>query len=204
MKKKKTLRSRFEDNYTVVTQPADNKKGYIFRYVYYAPWHVWQVSEDAFRRKKKLLAALESFGMVLFLATVLVRSPINSSRYVFLPTALAFCAQLMELAGVVDFLSSKVKTTQIQYEDIHRRLGFYPTVRGVMMALAALVSIGLIACGQVPDNAVWVVPGFMTCSALAWQVQNMIREIPVRVEDNDAMAKIVEQERKEQEEESKE
>lgn len=200
MKKKKTLRSRFEDNYTVVTEPADNKKGYTFQYVYYAPWYVWQVSEDVFRRKKRLLAALEVFGLVLFLATVLVRSPINSSRYVFLPTALAFCAQLMEFAGVVDFLSSKVKTTQIQYEDIQRRLVFYPTVRGSTMALATLISIGLIASGQVPDNAVWVVPGFVTCSALAWQVQSMIRGIPMRVEDNDAMAKLMEQERKEQEE----
>ena len=76
MKKRKTLRSRFEENYTVVTEPADNKKGYTVRYVYYAPWYVWQVSAEAFRQKKQLLAALEAFSLVLFMAAVLIRSPL--------------------------------------------------------------------------------------------------------------------------------
>ena len=194
MKKRKTLRSRFEENYTVVTEPADNKKGYTVRYVYYAPWYVWQVSAEAFRQKKQLLAALEAFSLVLFMAAVLIRSPLNSTPVVYFLTALAFCAQLMELSGVVDFLSAKPRTTQIRYEDIQRRLGFYPMVRCALMAAAVLISAGLLAFGQLQGGA-WVIPGFAVCAALAWQVQSMIRGIPMRIEDNDAMAKIVAMER---------
>lgn len=194
MKKKKTLRSRFEDNYTTVTEPADNKKGYTIRYVYYAPWYVWQVPEVAFRRKKQLLAAMELFGIMLFLAAVLIRTPLNATPMVYFFTALAFCAQLMELSGVVDFLSVKPKTTQIRYEDIHRRLVFYPTMRGILLVLAALVSIGLLASGGAAEG-VWLAPVLLLCSAMAWQVQSLIRGIPMRVEENDAMAKIVAQEK---------
>lgn len=201
MKKKKTLRSRFEDNYTTVTERADNKKGYTIRYVYYAPWYVWQISEDTFQRKKRLLATLELSGLVLFLAAVLFQSPLNSTPLVIFPTALAFCAQVMELSGVVDFLTVKTRTTQIRHEDIQRRLVFYPTVRSIMMALAALASIGFLVSDRA-TNGIWIIPAFAICSALAWQVQNMIREIPVRVENNDAMAKIVEQERREQQDDS--
>ena len=36
MKKKLTLRERFEDNYTAVPVPCNNKKGYKMQYIYYA------------------------------------------------------------------------------------------------------------------------------------------------------------------------
>lgn len=198
MKKKITLRSRFEDNYTTVTEPADNKKGYVIRYVYYAPWYVWKVPEGEFRKKKQLLAALEFFGVVLFLAAVLLRSPLNSTPWVVLPTALAFCAQLMELSGMVDFLSAKPRTTQIRYEDIQRRLVFYPTIRAVLLLIAVLAAVGLLASGAVTEG-VWILPGLVLCAALAWQVQSMIRGIPMRIEDNDAMAKIVAKEKQDAE-----
>lgn len=198
MKKKITLRSRFEDNYTTVTEPADNKKGYVIRYVYYAPWYAWQVPEGEFRKKKQLLAALEFFGVVLFLAAVLLRSPLNSTPWVVFPTALAFCAQLMELSGMVDFLSAKPRTTQIRYEDIQRRLMFYPTIRAVLLLIAVLAAVGLLASGAVTEG-VWILPGLVLCAALAWQVQSMIRGIPMRIEDNDAMAKIVAKEKQDAE-----
>lgn len=198
MKKKKGLRSRFEDNYTTVTEPANNKKGYVIRYVYYAPWYVWQVPEEEFRKKKQLLATLELFGVVLFLAAVLLRSPLNNTPWVVFPTALAFCAQLMELSGMVDFLSAKPRTTQIRYEDIQRRLVFYPTVRAVLLLLAVLACVWLLASGSVTEG-VWLLPGLMVCAALAWQVQGMIRGIPMRIEDNDAMAKIVAKEKQDAE-----
>lgn len=197
--KKKSFRSRFEDNYTTVTEPAQNKRGYTIRYVYYAPWYVWRVSQDTFRRKKQLVTACELVGLGIFLAAVLYRSPLNSNPWVFLPTALAFCAQLMELAGMVDFLSARLRATQIQYEDIQRRLVFYPAVRSVMLSAAALIGLGLMASGQIRSGGALIVPGFVLCSALAWQVQNTVRSIPMRIEDNDAMAKIVEQEKRQAE-----
>ena len=190
MKKRKSFRSRFEDNYTTVTVPADNKKGYVIRYVYYAPWYVWQISDSEFSRKKQLLAVLEVFSVLIFLVSVLLRTGLNSTPLVYVFTALAACTQLMELSGTVDFLTAKPKTTQIRYEDIHRRLTFFPTIRGIMMLLATIAAILTLLSGQVQGEA-WAVPGYAVCAALAWQVQSLIRGIPVRVEQNDAMDKVV-------------
>lgn len=193
--KKKTLRSRFEDNYTTVTEPADNKKGYVIRYVYYAPWYIWQMSKEAFTRKKQMLIALELFGLVLFFAGVLSRSPLNSVPIVAILTALAFCAQIMEFAGLIDFMTAERKTTQIRYEDIQHRLTFYPAVRGILMGLATFTSLGMLVFGQVHETGIWVIPCFAECAVLAWQISRSVGAMPVSIEDNDAMVKIITQEK---------
>lgn len=198
MIKKETLRNRFEDNYTTITEPADNKKGYVIRYVYYAPWYIWQVSERDFLRKKKKLTVLELLGLLLFLMAVLFRSPLNRAPLIVFLTALTFCAQIMEFSGVVDLWLSKVKTTKIQYENIEKKFSFYPLARCVMLVLSAVAAVGMIAVDEVDEVDeinIWMISCFLICAVLAWQTRRIAYEIPVRIEDNDAMAKIVAREK---------
>lgn len=41
----KSLREQFEDDYTAVSIPADNKAGFRITYIYYAPWHIWDLPQ---------------------------------------------------------------------------------------------------------------------------------------------------------------
>ena len=42
---RKSLRERFEECYTAVPVPADNEKGFKIKYVYCAPWYIWEFPE---------------------------------------------------------------------------------------------------------------------------------------------------------------
>lgn len=63
----KTFRQNFEEDYTAVKEPCDNKRGFKVRYVYVGLWYGWDIGRGELKRWKRRLPALCVAGICLLL-----------------------------------------------------------------------------------------------------------------------------------------
>lgn len=194
--KQKTLRGRFETNYMAVTVPADNKRGVRVKYVYYAPWHIWNLPTKEFRKIKIQILLASVVGFAIFCLSVSMLCPLNRNKIIFALSSLALCCHIMEFAALVTFLFAKNRTTKMTYEQVSRGLDFFPALRAVFMAVTTSASLAIMVLEGLSTIDVGVTAGYLVCTALAWKVHLCYKQIPFTTEENDALKQM---EKKQQE-----
>ena len=128
----KSLRERFEEEYAAVSVPADNKDGFRINYIYYAPWHIWELPEKELQKKKGIFTVFCFASLMLFL--VIASRPVrfNSSYPVMLSTALTLCVFVLEIPGVLQFARAKYRSTRMTFQNVDRCLRVMPLLRAVL------------------------------------------------------------------------
>lgn len=190
MDKRRSLRSRFENNYVAVSVPADNKRGVKVKYVYYAPWYIWDLPAKKLRKKKIYIFLVSIISFALFCISVSMPCPINSKKPVFLASTLALCCHIMEAAALVQFMPAKSRTTKLKYEQISRGLDFFPALRAACMAAATIFCVVYVILGGFSIWDIITTILYFVGAALAWSEHICYKKIPFFTEENDALKKI--------------
>lgn len=188
-KKSKSLYSRFQDNYTAVVIPAENKKGRKTIYVYYAPWYVYDLPGPEFRRKKAIIAGLELLSLLVFILFASLYAPVNAWKGSLAFTAFGTAFQVMEFGALVDLMTAKTRTTKIKYENISRSFAFFTFMRACLFALGAVFCAVYTIAVDFSTLSMAVAAGYLICAALAWMTRKIYKAIPFYTEENDALKK---------------
>lgn len=183
----KTLREQFEDDYMAVRVPADNKTGMKVKYVYYAPWYLWDLPKDVLKRKKWFLAGLSVAGLLVFLLTGVQPCGVNSFNLVVAAGLFALCAYVFELFSIFQFLFAKYRTSRMTYTSVNHTLLVAAFSRGICHLISAAGSVLYAAENGFEPLILLVVTGYLVCACMAFHIFNEYRKIPVRTEVNDAL-----------------
>ena len=180
----KSFRERFEDNYKAISVPANNKKGFKIRYVYYKPWHIWDLSHRDIKIKKRLIGSLFLFSLLFFIISSAQYTKINFDRVVGIATMLSVCALLFEALGVIQFCVSKNRTTEHNYFDTTRKIMFATILHASLLLIAAAGSITCMMTNGFSVSGTMVTCGYCVSAALAIVLRAQYRSIPLRTEAN--------------------
>lgn len=185
----KTLREQFDDDYTAVSVPTDNRRGFKIQYVYCAPWYSWGLPESELKQKKTLLTAMSVGSLLIFLLTGIQWVELNQTIVVEIAGTFALCFHVLELFSIVRFLVSKYRTDRMTYTYIDRMLKVIPLLRGVCL----LAAVGTGACYMLQHPVklytVGVTAGYLFCAIIALYIYNEYRKIPLKTEKNDTLEK---------------
>lgn len=183
---RKKLRDKFEDCYTAVPVPAANAKGFRMKYIYYAPWYVWDMPKELLMHLKCAMLLCSVAGFCMALLSMLQKSPVNRSPVVFGFCALSLCCHVMEFFGLVQLLAARYRTTKMTYEDVNKLLLTAPIARAIFDCVPALLCVfnalrggGAILLGMAA--------GYGLSAASALWVRYRYSRIPVITEENDSL-----------------
>lgn len=180
----KSLREAFEEEYAAVSVPADNKNGFALKYIYYAPWYIWDLPEKELHLKKQMFVRMSVSSFLLYLIAGLQNAAVNQLAIPVIFGAAALCAHVMELFRVFQFRFAKYKTSRTTYQNINRTLRWAPLLRGGCMLITALAGIYCMAVHTVTLEAVTAVLGYLVCSAAAFHIFKEYRKLSFRTEKN--------------------
>lgn len=187
----RSLRDKFEENYTAIPVPANNKAGFRVKYVYTAPWYFWDLPKEKLSREKCVVAGASILSLVVFCLISIQALPLNQKWYTVFPAAIALCFHILELSGVVQFLFSSHSTTQMTYQEIRRILEYAPAGRMIACILAGICGgIFSFNAGINIATVLWI-GSHLSCGALAWLEIRRFSAIPVRTEKNRTLETIV-------------
>lgn len=184
----KTLREQFEDDYMAVRIPADNKTGMKVKYIYYAPWYLWNLPKDVLKRKKWFLAGLSAVGLLLFLLTGVQPCGVNSFIMVETGGIFALCAYVFELFSIFQFLSAKYRTSRMTYTSVNHTLPVAAFLRGICHLISATGGVLYAVENGFEPLLLPVVTGYLVCACMAFHIFNEYRKIPVKTEENEALS----------------
>ena len=185
------FRERFEESYMPVRIPAENAKGYKTKYIYYAPWYVWDLSYMRLKKEKALILSCSISSFVLFLWIVTRDIRFNYNVLVYAPAVLAFCAHILELVALFRFTWSKVRITKMNYSEVTEVMLYVPAGRGALGLVSGVVSLILVFMDGFSLSAVSVSLGYLIYAGLARFVYRRFSSLPCRIEDNDVICNIV-------------
>lgn len=185
----KTLREQFDDDYTAVSVPADNRRGFKIQYVYCAPWYSWGLPESELKQKKTLLTAMSVGSLLIFLLTGIQWVELNQTFVVEIAGTFALCFHVLELFSIVRFLVSKYRTDRMTYTYIDRMLKVIPLLRGVCLLAAAGTGTCYMLQYPVKLHTAGVTAGYLFCAIMALYIYNEYRKIPLKTEKNDTLEK---------------
>ena len=185
----KTLWEQFDDDYTAVSIPSDNRRGFKIQYVYCAPWYSWGLPESELKQKKLLLTAMSVGSLLVFLLTGIQRVEINRTIVVEIAGTFALCFHVFELFSIVRFLVSKYRADRMTYQYIDRMLKVIPLLRGISLLAAVIAGTCYMLQYPVKLHTVVVTAGYLFCALIALYIYNDYRKIPLKTEKNDALEK---------------
>ena len=185
----KTARERFEDNYMAISVPADNKKGFKIEYVYYAPWHYWDLPKPELKRVKRVVALEMLAGILLFALASGVDTGVNKTVSVLVPGAVCLCGMIFELLGVCQFFFSKYETTRTNMQDVTNKLMFATLVHLFAAAAASLLGALYMDRNGVHPLDVLCVSSYLLSGVAGVDIRRRYAGIPRREKANDALDK---------------
>ncbi|MBR4289020.1 MAG: hypothetical protein IKT52_00035 [Oscillospiraceae bacterium] len=180
----KTLQERFEADYAAVEKPANNKDGFKIEYVYYAPWHLWDLPEAALKKCKRMLLGVSLLGLVFFIVAGIQECEANTRYWVAVPALLGLCAHVVELYGLILFNCAKYRTTRMTYHDVNWCMSFGPVARTGLLLLTGITSgYGVFLYGfSWKALTAWM--GFLASAITALYVSRTYRGLQLRTERN--------------------
>lgn len=185
-KKRKSLREQFEENYTAVPVSADNARGYRMKYVYYAPWHMWDLPREQLFRRKWMLMYLGVAGFFLNLLSMLRRHELNHMTVGIILCALILCCHVMEFTELIRFLCAPHQTTRMTFREVDRGLNFFPLVR----CMGGLVFAGVFLWyGLTGNDASALLPalGYGLAAITGGVIARSYGKIPTAIRENDTL-----------------
>ena len=186
--KRKTFRERYEDNYRAVSIPAQNKKGFKVRYVYYKPWHIWDLPYGELKNRKILMGVAFALSLSIFVFAGIQYTPVNFDRFVGIPVMLSVCAFLFQAVGICQFCAYRHKTTDDNYHDVTYKMMFATISGTVLLYIAAIGCVARMTSDGFSLRGVLVATGYMAAGLLSLYIRKLYREIPYRTEANMSLA----------------
>ena len=187
MKKRKTLYDRFQEDYCAIYEPANNKNGFRIRYVYYSPWYLWEMEESALKRQKRKTLLETAAGLAVFLLCAAIYSDVNTQIFIAVPALLALAAAVPVAFGAGQFFFAKYRTTRFVFEDVNKRLRFWPTLASLFAAAAGIGCLYyMIRYGFSPDRLAALL-GYGLTSFLLRDVERQYMRISFTTEPNDTL-----------------
>lgn len=183
----KTLREQFEENYTAIRIPADNKDGFRIKYVYYAPWYLWDLPKGTLKKTKRFFMSLSLASLLLFLLTGVQPCVANSFGMVETAGVFALCAHVFELFSMFQFLLAKYRTSRMTYIHVDRTLLPASFLRGSCHMISAAGSVLCATKNTFEPLALPVAAGYLVCACMAFCIFDGYRKIPVRTETNEML-----------------
>ena len=190
------LRDRFEDCYTAVPVPDNSRKGFKMKYIYYAPWYVWDMEENLLRNQKWALLMCSVAGAGINVLSAMQKSPQNKMVVLFLIFTLSLCCHVMEFRGLLQFLLAKYRTTKMTYEDVNRILLTAPILRAALSGVLVIACVfGAVTGGGMLSGVTAL--GYALSAVTAIWVYRRYSRIPLRVVENDTLDQYKTQQNKE-------
>ena len=181
----KSYRATFEENYRAVPEPCNNKRGCKIRYVYIGPWYVWNAPRQQIQTTKRLIGLACVFSVLIFLLGSVADSPLNYARYVELPGSLSLAALVFEVVGVVQFCAAGKKMTNMDFDDIRRKLLIAPLLHALLLFWAVIAALIQLAGRDVTLMDAIVPLCFFFSGALSGLIFLYYRSLPYRKENNE-------------------
>ena len=180
----KTLRERFEEEYTAVSVPADNKRGFNIVYKYYASWYIWNLPGKKLAEVKKRILVMSIFSFICYIGAGIQDTDMNRNMLPVVFEAVALCAQVLELFGVFRFRFAKYKTDRMTYHSVNLILRTIPLVSSLCLLVVA--GIGLLDMEILKVNAAFIIAliGNLVSAAVSLKIFLEYRKIPFRTEKN--------------------
>ena len=184
---RKTFRERYEESYTAVPVPADNKQGFRMKYIYYAPWYRWDLPAKKLWRGKFIMLFVSAAGFLLSLSCMAQRTAVNRMLAVFAPCVLMLCCHIMELSGLIRFFAARARTTKMNYDEVNKLIRTFPMLRAVMGNVPMTVCVYTAVTGERPLFHLAMALAYGALSATAMGITRYYSRIPVCVEANNAL-----------------
>lgn len=184
MFKRKSLTERWDDNYAGIPVPANNRRGFKIKYVYYAPWYIWNLPEEELKKKKQTILLASVCGFVLYLAFAFLHTPLNSKLFVVVPGIVALCLHILELVGEIRFFTAGYRTTRMNYEDVENAMRLWPRLRCYLLAFASAAGVIYLPFKCFSLLSLLVIAGNAVCAALAWFVHKTFEPLTTITEKN--------------------
>lgn len=184
MKKGKSLKDLFEENYKAVKVPAKNKKGYKIEYLYSGPWYIWDMPQDKLKREKWLEFGLSIAGIILYLLTGSVRTKVNISKPGVILAVLALCIHVLELSALIKFICAGYRTTKMTYQEVDRILGAATGLRGILLCGVAFAAFVYAVAGGMNTLSLLVTAGYLGCGFIAFIIYRRYNKITFYTEKN--------------------
>lgn len=184
MQKGKSLKDLFEENYTAVEVPAQNKKGYKIEYLYSGPWYIWDMPKDKLKREKWMELGLSLTGIFLYLFTGAANTPVNTSKLGVILAVLALCIHVLEIFALIKFICAGYRTTKMTYQKVDRILGAATGLRGILLCGVAFVAFVYAVTGGMDMLSLLVTAGYLGCGSIAFMIYRRYNKITFYTEKN--------------------
>ena len=184
MFKRKSLVERWDDNYAGIPVPANNKKGFKVKYVYYGPWYYWNMEEKDLKKEKMIIAGLSISGMILYFIFALLHSPLNSKMFVVLPGMTAEALHLLELVADIRFLTVPYRADRMTFEDVDNNYRLFPKIRAYLLAAAAGFGVIYLPFKCFSVLSILVILANALCAYMAWYMFKRYGKLTSRIEKN--------------------
>lgn len=186
----KTFKDSFEEVFTWVEVPADNKKGFKIKYVYTGPWYMWRVSAEEKKRNKRVIGALCVLDILFFAVAGLMPGSLNTVKWVEIPGLFSLIPLIYEIIGVVFFCLAKEKIQQLDFKRIKLFLGASPMIRGAFTATTAIAGIYAVGIAGVSAYHIGAIVLYAASCAASFILGMRFKKIPHTSERNDVIKHI--------------
>lgn len=180
----KTFRERYEENYVAVSKPADNKEGFTIEYVYYAPWHIWNLPEEELNRKKRAIGTSMALSAVIFFIVSAQNIGVNTEIAVALSGILSICALIFEGLGVVQFCAAKYRTTRQNFDDVTSKIMLATLLHFLFLFAAAVGCVYYMVKVSFSASGLLAAIGYLISALLSIYIRTQYKSIPLKTEAN--------------------
>lgn len=187
MVKRKRLFDRFQEDYTAIVVPCDNKDGFRIEYAYYSPWYVWDEPEDALKRRKKTLLGEGVAVTAVFLLTAAYPSVLNSLALVAFPALFSLCMLVFLLFALAQFYRAKYRTTRFTFQYVHKRIRIFSILTGLFSFGAALGAVYYAVGYGFSLEMLSTFAGYGLNAALCLHIYKQYASLPYHTEKNDIL-----------------
>lgn len=170
-----------------VDVPADNKKGFRIRYVYYGPWYMWDESESVIRREKVVYTGTCLLEAVCFLTAATRECALNYHVLVGMFGMLAVAAFVFKAIGVVRFGAARKRMTRPAYQEISGMMKVAGSLEAAMLFAASAAGFAVMFIERLPVSVLPVAAGYLAAASLAVSVCVRFRKLRCVTEPNDVM-----------------
>lgn len=187
----KSLYERFMEEYTAIEVPANNKRGFKVKYVYYGTWYRWDLPEDILKKEKRRIIVDCILGETATIVAACIKSWINTMLLVAIPAILGLLTCFILAINVGRFFFSKNPTSRSNYRSISNGLTVFPILCSILSGLTWLACMGYMLFLRIMDPMVVVISFLhMTNAVLSTIIGKIYRSIPFITEKNDTLGKV--------------
>lgn len=135
------MRDKYFKGYVKEKRPVGKNGKLKTVYVYHGNYFYWQVSRKTIGQYKWLFGAFTVVGLALMLAISLLNSQASRNVVVMIPVLLALIPLVFQVIGVVQFIRTKEKVPEFDFNEINLKLRYATLINGGLMAVTGVMAL---------------------------------------------------------------